>query len=71
MILPVVLVGAFPPTAVLVTAAGVVLAVWVPARRTFKLTRAPLALSIAVRTIWLTVAVVGLVSLLGDVEALS
>jgi hypothetical protein len=71
MILPVVLVAAFPPTAVLVILAGVVLAVWVPARRTFNLTRAPFALTIAVRAIWLTIAVVGLAALLGDVEALS
>ena len=71
MILPVVLVAAFPVSLVIVLLAGGVLAVWVPLRRTFDIANVPLALGIAVRAIWLAFALWGLKALVGDVQALT
>lgn len=71
MSLPVVLVAASPVSLVIVVLSGVVLAVWVPLRRTFDIANVPLALGIAVRAIWLAVALWGLTSLVGDVQALT
>ena len=71
-ILPIVLVAAFPPVIVIVATAALVLAVWVPARRGLvppggSSKRAALA----VRAVWLAIAVLGLAALVGDVRALS
>lgn len=71
-IVPTVLVAAFPLTIVVVGIAALVLVVWVPARRRLVSTgwssgRAALV----VRTVWLTLAVLGLAALVGDVRALS
>jgi hypothetical protein len=69
---PTVLMAAFPPTIVVVALAALMLAAWVPARRGLVSTgwssgRAALA----VRAVWLALAVLGLAALVGDVRALS
>ncbi|MFN0025657.1 MAG: hypothetical protein ACKV2O_00535 [Acidimicrobiales bacterium] len=77
-VLPVVCVAAFPPVIVAVVAAAAAVALWVMVGRVGAPNRPvqplplplPLSLSWAVRGLWLTVALAGLVALVRDVEAL-
>lgn len=71
-LLPVVLIAAVPPSLFIVAIAGLILAAWVairddPALRRFITARTT---GLVVRGVWLGVAVLGLLSLLGDIADL-
>ena len=71
--LPVVLVAAFPLSLLVVGLVAAVLGGWITVRDAGPLTRlrsAP-AFGLGARIVWLSIATVGLVALVNDVEALS
>ncbi len=72
-LLPLVLVAAFPPLVPPVVVAAAVLVAWVSFRTTVDVNRwsQRLLVGLAVRGLWLTVAVAGLLALVGDVRALA
>ncbi len=71
-ILPVGLLLAFPQSMIIAALAALVLVVWVPVRRSFAHDRGvPLAARLVVRSVWLLIAVLGLVALLGDIGDLT
>ncbi len=70
-LLPALLVVAFPPVIFFVTIAAATLIVWVPLRRVIvRAGSVPTAAGLAIRAGWLAVAVLGLVALVGDIQAL-
>ena len=68
-ILPVVLVIAFPVTAILMIAATAILVVWIPIHRA--LVTVPRPVGLVVRGLWLLIAVAGLFALVGDIRDLA
>jgi hypothetical protein len=71
LVLPGVLVVAFPPMIVAVGIAAMALMVWVPVRRALgPATGLPRGAGVAIRGAWLAVALLGLAALVGDVRAL-
>jgi phosphotransferase system glucose/maltose/N-acetylglucosamine-specific IIC component len=71
-LLPALLVVAFPPVIFFVAIAAVTLVVWVPIRRVIaRAGSVPTAAGLAIRAGWLAVAVLGLVALVGDIQALT
>lgn len=70
-VVPVLLVVAFPLVITLVAVVAIGIALWIPVTRGLaRVARPPMALGLAVRAGWLTVAVLGLVALVEDVRAL-
>ena len=71
-IVPLVLVGAFPPAIPVVLFTAVVLLAWVPLRRELAaIGDVPKIGGVAIRAAWLLIAVLGLVALVRDVQALA
>lgn len=71
-VLPTVLLVAFPFALLIAISTFLVLVAWVPVRRLFLDARqVPLALGLAVRGVWLAIAVAGLVALMGDINDLT
>ncbi len=71
-VVPLVFLGCFPPVLFVAVPAVLVLAVWVPIQRS--LSRGdgvPLGLRVAVRAVWLVIAIAGLVALVGDIGDLA
>lgn len=67
---PIVLVLLFPPTLVLVGAAALVLAVWVPLRNSSDSFSVPRPIGVLIRAVWFAIAFAGLLVLIGDVRAI-
>jgi hypothetical protein len=71
-VLPVLLIAAFPPALFILVPALLVLSVWVPARRSLSAAGdVPWVLGLAVRGVWLAIAVGGIVALMGDIGDLT
>lgn len=70
--LPLVLIAGFPAVLFIAVPALLVLAVWVPVHRSFASSGGvPVGLGVAIRGVWLAVAVAGLVALVRDVGELA
>ena len=71
-VLPLVLIAGFPPVLFIVVPAFLVLAVWVPLRLSVAPSgEVPLGMRVAIRGVWLAIAVAGLVALVRDVGELA
>lgn len=71
-VIPVLLVAAFPLVIPFVAIAAIVLTAWVPIRRAVAASGGlSTVVGLAIRAAWLAVAVLGLVALVGDVQALA
>ena len=72
-VLPVVLVALFPPTLFVLAVSTVVLAVWLMIRtiRPVEILRASTGYGLVVRSIWLIIAMLGLVALVNDITAIA
>ena len=70
-LLPVALVACFPPIVVLVVVAAAILAVWSLLREEAREAGGRRPVALLVRGAWLAVAVLGLVSLVGDIRAIA
>ena len=71
-VLPLVLIAGFPPVLFIAVPALLVLAVWVPVRRSVVRSEdVPVALGVAIRGVWLAIAVAGMVALVLDVGELA
>jgi hypothetical protein len=72
-VLPVVLVALFPPTLFVLAVSTVVLAVWLMIRTIgpVERLRASTAYGLVVRSVWLGIAILGLVALINDITAIT
>jgi len=71
--LPIVLVAPFPPTLFVLVVAAAVLAEWLTIRelQPVEWLRASTGYGLAVQALWLTIATLGLVALVNDIEAIT
>lgn len=72
-VLPVAFVALFPPTLFVLAASSIVLALWLMIRtfRPVEMLRASTAYGVVVRSIWLGIAISGLVALVNDITAIA